>query len=48
MAVHAFPKGISSKELIARMEFELIYYDVTVQHIGQFSFNLGIRGRGRI
>ena len=32
--VHTFPKGISPKgNIIARLEFELAYYDVTVKHL---------------
>ena len=32
--VHTFPKSISLKgSIIARLEFELIYYNVAVQHI---------------
>ena len=31
--VHAFPKGINTKgNVIARLEFELTYYDVVVQY----------------
>ena len=34
MEVHVFPKGISLKvNVIARLEFELLYYDVAVQCI---------------
>ena len=33
--VHAFPKSIISKiNVIARLKFEPVYYDVTVQHVG--------------
>ena len=32
--VHTFPKGISPKvNVLARLEFELAYYDVTIQYI---------------
>ena len=32
--VHVFPKGISpNMNVIARLEFELAYYDVAVHHI---------------
>ena len=32
--VHPFPKGISAKmNVIARLEFELSYYNVAVQHV---------------
>ena len=36
--VHAFPKGISLKvNVIAWLEFELTYYDVTVQHVSHIA-----------
>ena len=36
--VHTFPKGISLKvNVIARLEFELTYYDAAVQHISHYS-----------
>ena len=31
---HSFPKGISQKvNVIARLEFELVYYDIAVQYV---------------
>ena len=34
MEVYIFPKDISLKENVkARLEFELAYYDIAVQHI---------------
>ena len=36
--VHAFPKSITLKvNLIARLEFELTYYNVAVQHISNYA-----------
>ena len=33
---HMFSKGISPKvDILARLEFELAYYDVTVQDVSQ-------------
>ena len=35
---YIFPKGLNPKEnVIARPEFELVYYDVAVQHINQYA-----------
>ena len=32
--IHAFPKGISPKvNVLARLEFELAYYDVKLKHV---------------
>ena len=37
-AVHTFPHGICLKwNIIARLEFELTFYDVIVQHINHYS-----------
>ena len=37
---HAFPKGIIPKvNFIARLEFELTYYDVVVQHVSHHNRN---------
>ena len=36
--VHAFAKGISSKvNVIARLEFELVYYDSTVHYVNRYT-----------
>ena len=36
--VHTIPKDISSKvNIIARPEFELAYYDVTIQHVSHYA-----------
>ena len=36
--VHTFSKGISLKvNRLARLEFELIYYDVAVQYISHYA-----------
>ena len=36
--VHAFPRDISSKvNVIPRLEFDLAYYDVGVQHISNYT-----------
>ena len=38
MGVHAFSKGISPKvNVIARLEFELAFYDVAVQNISHYA-----------
>ena len=35
---HIFPKGISAKvNVIAWLEFELTYYNVTVQHVNHYT-----------
>ena len=35
---HVFPKGISSKvNVIARLEFELVNYDIATQHVSYFT-----------
>ena len=35
--VHTFPKGMSPKgKEIVQLEFELVYYNVTVQHISHY------------
>ena len=32
--IHTFPKGISLKvNVIVRLEFELAYYDIAIQHV---------------
>ena len=36
--VHAFPKGISPEmNVIVRLEFELAFYDVTVDHASHYA-----------
>ena len=36
--VHTFPKGISPEvNRIARLGFELVYYDVAVQHVSHYA-----------
>ena len=36
--VFTFPKGISPKvNVIARLEFELAYYDVVVQYVSHYA-----------
>ena len=36
--VHAFPKGTCPKvNIIVRLEFELAYYDSTVQHFNHYT-----------
>ena len=38
MGVHTFPKGICPKvNVIAQLEFELGYYDSTVQHFSYYT-----------
>ena len=38
MCVHTFPRGICPKmNRLAQLVFKLSYYDVTVQHIGQYA-----------
>ena len=40
-AVHTLPKCISQKvNIIASLEFEFSYYNVTVQHISQYPFGI--------
>ena len=37
MGVHTFPKSISSRvKEIPWLEFELVYYDIIVQHISHY------------
>ena len=39
--VHTFPKGICSKvNVIARLEFELAYYDSAVRRFNQYSMRI--------
>ena len=36
--VHTFPKGISLKvNVIVQLEFELVLYDATVQHVNHYA-----------
>ena len=36
--IHTFPKGIGPKmNVIARLEFELVYYEVEVQHVNHYA-----------
>ena len=43
--VDAFSKGINPKvNIIAWQEFELIYYDVAVQHINHYTMGTSSRG----
>ena len=38
MGVHTFPKDTSLKvNIIAQLEFELTYYNITVQHISNYA-----------
>ena len=38
MEVYTFCKGISPKvNVMARLEFELVYYDVAIQHASYYS-----------
>ena len=38
LGVHIFPKGISPKvNVIAWLEFELVYFEAAVQHFSQYA-----------
>ena len=40
---NTFPKGVSLKvKVITLMEFELVYYDVTVQHIRHYDMEVSL------
>ena len=42
--VHTFPKGISPKvNVIARLEFELAYYDVTVHYVSHYDTGIPLQ-----
>ena len=46
--VNNFAKGINPKvNVIVRLEFELAYYDVTVQHISQYAMGTPSFREGR-
>ena len=43
--VHAFPKSISLKlNVIAWLKFEVIYYDVAVQHVSHYAMGMLLKG----
>ena len=42
--VHAFLKGINPKmNVIVQLEFEFVYYDVTVEHFNHSSMKTGLK-----
>ena len=43
--VHTFPKSINPKMNTVQLEFELFYYDVTVQHISDYATQLQTQSR---
>ena len=44
MGVHAFPKGICSKvNVIASLEFEIVYPDIIVQYVFQAQSNGAVK-----